>query len=454
MAEDNAGTNTVDSSAVADAGSAGVQSAAAPAAPQPEATTPDSGTAQQTADEQMQQIYDGLVSKAGANGSARATDAPASSTRQQQASATDGDGGTDAPAGTPGKSGARSGGSGGGASGGKVLAAAKDLLGTVNAYKGKVKDMPAEAVLDAARQQARQALKLWQWPDEMIAAAPDELLLERGLVARQTQVAQDLASNERARFRQMYEDMQREQPAPGTAGVGSAATQATATTSGQPPAQLPAAGAGTLPGAGAAAAIDQSVEAALAGIEEDGYHADLRPILSKALGAVSAQAKQQVEQVARQVREELTAQFKTDFENGLADAYLKLDRVLFDTTANTLATQIPALGDPAKRSEVFKKVRELGNLRGYRDDNGELQWEKVVTDAYRLQFGPEEKRQHETNLVRRYGEQTRGQPKGSDAPAPQSRRPQTPDEQMQAAVDLLRSGRSPDEARAELAATG
>jgi hypothetical protein len=135
-----------------------------------------------------------------------------------------------------------------------------------------------------------------------------------------------------------------------------------------------------------------------------------------ALHAVSAAVVADVEAHVKSVLEPLLADFKA--EQGYRDTLARgLDNQAFEIARQRMASDFPILKDKAKFRQARTRAYQLANLQGYRDEAGEIDVDKSLSDAVDLLFKNELKDTQRQQLSARQRSQLDGQPSSVQSPS-------------------------------------
>jgi hypothetical protein len=324
-----------------------------------------------------------------------------------------------------------------------VVKLAKDMLSNLSSFKGKVDGMDDQAVIAAATERASNALKRWKWDADTIKALPADVLIERGTEAAQSQAEQDRLGNELSNFKRLQELAKQDdqQPKPDADGEPGKET-------GEPDAQ------GEQPPKAAVEPVKPGDLSAFQPIFDELKGSDYYDDLVEPLQKITSQLVSQMEQINAQV----LSQAQNDYGKQLSEqqAYLsqladytaqQLDRIELGFVRDRYKGQLPELAKEEGWNTVHRKMVQLANLQGYRDESGDPKTDQLIRDAYRLEFGTNDQKRQQEQLLRRHRTQVDGQPDippaggDSDAVPPAAR---SIDERLEAAGQMLQSGQDPE----------
>lgn len=298
--------------------------------------------------------------------------------------------------------------------------------------------------------QARAALKRWQWPDDVIAALPEAVLMERGAVARRSQQEADRVASDRAVLSQRLAEMGIVPP------------------QGQQPANQPAGGVPGEPNTGQAEGQAQPAAAGAQGedpyselaktLKADEFFADAADPLVKTLRAVGQGQEQKFNQFSQgtvQAIGQLQGMIQQQVTPQINHLYNVVERLNLELTRRDLQAkpEYEALKDQTKFTAVDKRMRAMAQLPGYHDQNGVPDLAKLMGDAALIEFGPETLQSTQQKLVTRFQAQTKGQP----SPPRDANRPPgslTEDQKLDYATKRLNAGATPEQVQRELARAG
>lgn len=276
---------------------------------------------------------------------------------------------------------------------------------------------PGTGVNPNALAKAKDALKKWQWPDEIIGGMPDSVIIERGGEAAKSQADFNRIANERVDFRRRYEEVVAAKEAEVKAEksessddedfedfLDSDAVDDKAEKSSQEP---------------------SSLDEILKPLADDEIYADMVGPIKKAFEAVQGQSPKAL--------------------------YNQIDEMKLELTRNRLASDVPSLADGANYEAVKARAYQLAKLTGYHDSSGNPLFEKLLRDASRLELGEDNTSSKlKGDLQARFNQQTSGQPmgtgKGPDPTSGMSR-----DDKMIKAQEMLGQGLAWEEVRSKLA---
>ena len=266
---------------------------------------------------------------------------------------------------------------------------------------------------------AKDALKKWQWPDEIIGSMPDSVIIERGGEAAKSQADFNRIANERVNFRRRYEEVVAEKEAEVKARKSESsddddldddldddAVDDKAKKSSQEP---------------------SSLDEILKPLADDEIYADMVAPIKKAFEAVQGQSPK------------------------VGALYDQIDEMNLELTRNRLVSDVPSLAEGANYEAVKTRAYQLAKLKGYHDSSGNPLFEKLLRDASRLELGEDNTSSKvKGDLQARFNQQTSGQPmgtgKGPDPTSGMSR-----DDKMIKAQEMLGQGLAWEEVRSKLA---
>jgi hypothetical protein len=268
---------------------------------------------------------------------------------------------------------------------------------------------------------ARQALKSWQYSDDLINQMSNEEILKRGKKAAESQSnasrrisetdnANQKLLDEIASLRALVESSQNTVKPEEQGDSGDNASR------------------GLLPES----------------MQQDSVHSDLVGYLEPIL--------KQHEQVLKDQQRLIEGQ-QSDFAKRLEEQRLQNDEVLIEIARRDLAAEFPQLRDDANFKAVKKKIYELAELEGYHDEDGNPFVDTLMTDASRIVLGQQKAQQQQRDLTTRFTEQTGGQPDDANDSTDDTveGQPMDNNQKMLYAHKLLIEGKTPDQIRSVLA---
>ena len=277
---------------------------------------------------------------------------------------------------------------------------------------------PGTGVNPNALAKAKDALKKWQWPDEIIGGMPDSVIIERGGEAAKSQADFNRIANERVDFRRRYEEVVATKEAEVKAKKSESsdddldddldddAVDDKAEKSSQEP---------------------SSLDEILKPLADDEIYSDMVGPIKKAFEAVQGQSPK------------------------VGALYDQIDEMNLELTRNRLVSDVPSLAEGANYEAVKTRAYQLAKLAGYHDSRGNPLFEKLLRDASRLELGEDNTSSKvKGDLQARFNQQTSGQPmgtgKGPDPTSGMSR-----DDKMIKAQEMLGQGLAWEEVRSKLA---
>lgn len=329
---------------------------------------------------------------------------------------------------------------------------ARTLLESYNKYKGQLDNMDASEALSTARERAKESLKRFKWTDEQINTLPDEVLLERGSEARQQQVSIDSNENQKQQLIKQLEELGVQVPESAKAGEAEGGDE----TGQQPNPQQNAegdAGGSEQPNPQQQQDGDLStlVANAFSDVEDDSdmpTYGDVKQRLvsvlsqyEQARGNTTSEPDQSLKQELKQVNErveQLTSQRD--------DLYQQLDDLYFQNTVQQMQADYPDLQDRSVRDQVMQQAQQLADLPSYRDSQGRADWQKLIKDAYRIQYADQLQQRAQREMTQRYQSEVQGQPEGESAgeSAGVGSHTQGAEDNMQEALRMLQNGEDPE----------
>ena len=123
----------------------------------------------------------------------------------------------------------------------------------------------------------------------------------------------------------------------------------------------------------------------------------------------------------------------------------QLDRVELTMQRFMLKSDLPELTKDESWQKVKRRVFQLSNLQGYRDEDGTPRTDKLVRDAYRLELGDATEQARKSDLLRRSSVQAQGQPSGDSAGEELPAVAMDTDDQLMEGIRQLQQGKDPDE---------
>jgi hypothetical protein len=220
---------------------------------------------------------------------------------------------------------------------------------------------------------ARQALKTWQYSDEVLDTMPPDEILKRGRKAAESQsnanrkISEGVnASNDNQRLLDELAELRQ-------------LVESSRTT---PDPELDS------------ASDDVAASVLPADIMNDDIHQDLAEVLDPIL---------------HEHRQKLA-----DYEQRFASQNQSHDEMLMEISRRDLTSEFPLLREDESFQTVKDKVYELANLDGYHDENGKPLVDRLMTDASRVVLGAAKAQQQQQDLTTRYSGQTGGQPDDAD----------------------------------------
>ena len=267
---------------------------------------------------------------------------------------------------------------------------------------------------------AKDALRKWQWSEEMIESAPPAVLIARGEAAAKSQTDFNNVANERAKWKQMYEAHKAEEAV--TAEEAEKAPQK-----------------------------DFDLEKVLEPLENREDYGDLIDPVKAGFEAMIGRL------------DNLETVMKTDGAQPYLDAPAtssdsqpapdkdqnERDQIRLMAARMELVDKFPVLKDAEKWNQVNDYCYELAKIRGYHDDNGEPMFNRLVEDATRFKFSDHIRKTQQHKLSENFNRQQDGQPMDSGHSSEQIQS-MSSDDKMLLALNLLGSGKDPEAVRKEL----
>lgn len=322
---------------------------------------------------------------------------------------------------------------------GKDGAAAREPAPDTSDAQGRAskgQDAPDAIKSSPEYKKAVTALRRFQWPKSVIESLSPKDVIAHGENAIRAQAEQDRAGNELAQLRRAQTS-----PVGSNAGNQAAAQQADGVQGAKPDAE-PA-------GAQAAQRQDQQPgqhpwKELIGQLQGDPVLGNLAPHFEKVFQAQDERYTREIQSLRHQLQEQQQANQQQLEQRAFAE-----DEANLGHARAGLTKKYGVLADEENWAAVVDRAYALAESGRYHKD-GKVDWQKLVTDATRLEFGDGIEKQLSTTARAEFDAQADGQTT-PHRDKPRSPKAMTPDEQARMALEKLRQGENPDAVRAAIA---